>query len=294
VISDGRYDRRRVAPTRTILITGCSSPQGIGFATARALAERGHRVHATVRDHSIDGELRRGFEERLAVHTLDLLEPATIDSTLDAVLAADQRLDVLINNAGYGLIGGVEQVDVDQARAQFETNLFGTMTLVQRVLPIMRNQRQGHIVNISTVFAAGLTPPAIGYYVASKAALETVCQSLAFELAPWDIQVTNYQPGPVMTELSRQWGDRLSADQDPAPDLIDHLYRWVAGPDAPAMQSPAEVAAALSEFLDAEPSGLADQSGAAARAYVAAALRDPTRAAELASLLAEFERATSG
>jgi NAD(P)-dependent dehydrogenase (short-subunit alcohol dehydrogenase family) len=282
-----------VAPMRTILITGCSSPQGIGFATARALAARGHRVHATVRDHANDAELRRGFEERLAVHTLDLLQPATMDSTLNAILAADRRLEVLINNAGYGLIGGVEQVDVDQVRAQFETNVFGTLALVQRVLPIMREQRQGHIVNVSTVFAAGLTPPAIGSYVASKAALETICQSLALELAPWDIRVTNYQPGPVMTELSRQWGDRLSADQDPAPDLNDRLYRWVAGPDAPAIQAPVEVAAALRDFLESEPSGLAHQSGPAARAYVAAALRDPTRAEELASLLAEFDRAAS-
>jgi NAD(P)-dependent dehydrogenase (short-subunit alcohol dehydrogenase family) len=280
-----------VAPIRTILITGCSSLQGIGCATARALAERGHRVHATVRDHSHDADLRRGLEARLAVHTLDLLDAATLDSTLHAVVSVEGRLDVLINNAGYGLIGGVEQVELDQARAHFETNFFGTMALIQRVLPIMRRQQRGHIVNVSTVFAAGLTPPGIGYYVASKAALEAVCQSLAVELARWGIRITNYQPGPVMTELSRQWGDRLSSDADPSPDLIDELYRWVGGPDAPAMQAPAEVAAALSDFLDSEPSGLAHQSGPAARAYVAAALRDPTRAEELDSLLAQLERA---
>jgi NAD(P)-dependent dehydrogenase (short-subunit alcohol dehydrogenase family) len=196
-----------VTATRTILITGCSSPQGIGFATARALAERGHRVHATVRDHAYDAELREAVEERLSIHDLDLTKPATLEAAIAAVLDAGERLDVLVNNAGYGLIGGVEQFDLARVRINFEANYFGTMDLIQRVLPIMRRQQGGHIVNVSTVFAPALSPPGLGYYIASKAALETTCQSLALELAPWNVRVTNYQPGPVMTNLSREWGD---------------------------------------------------------------------------------------
>jgi NAD(P)-dependent dehydrogenase (short-subunit alcohol dehydrogenase family) len=282
-----------VPPTRTVLITGCSSPKGIGFATARALAERGHRVHATVRNHANDDRLRMGMEQTITVHTLDLVDSATINTVLAEVIDAEERLDVLINNAGYGLIGGIEQFGLDRVRENFEANFFGTMELIQRVLPIMRRQKGGHIVNVSTVFAAGLCPPAIGYYVASKAALESACQAAAVELAPWNVQVTNYQPGPVMTELSREWGDRLPAEEDPLPALSDDLYRWVASEDAPATQSPAEVGEALAELVEAPTAQLAEQSGAASRAYVSAALRDPSRAIELARLLAAFQRAAA-
>src|SRR2546421_7051987 len=125
-------------PGRVVLITGCSSPQGIGFASARALASAGHRVHATVRDHSHDAELLEGLDDRLCVHTLDLLDRPGMHAVVEMVVAADGRLDVLINNAGYGLIGGVEQVEIDRVRLNFQTNFFGTMELVQEVLPVMR------------------------------------------------------------------------------------------------------------------------------------------------------------
>jgi NAD(P)-dependent dehydrogenase (short-subunit alcohol dehydrogenase family) len=166
---------------RTVLITGCSSPQGIGFASARALAGAGFSVHVTVRDRSHVANLLEDVEDRLVVHDMDLLDAASVTAVVGAVLAADGRLNVLINNAGYGLIGGVEQVGLDRARAGFETNFFGTAALIQEVLPVMRSQRGGLIVNVSTIFAAGLCPAALGYYIASKAALETLSQALAVE-----------------------------------------------------------------------------------------------------------------
>ncbi len=270
--------------SRVILITGCSSPQGIGFATARALAGRGHAVHATVRDHAHDEELREGLKERLEIHDLDVRHGPAIESVVRAI----GKVEVLINNAGYGLIGGVEQVDLDRVRESFETNLFGTLALIQAVLPPMRGQRNGHIINLSTIFAAGLCPPALGYYVASKAALETVCQALAIEAAPWGIRVTNFQPGPVMTSLSREWGTRLKGGDDPRPSLSDELYEWVLGAEGPAPQSPDEVADALCRLVESEAPGLAEQSGPAARPYAAAALLDPTRERELSPLLAAF------
>jgi NAD(P)-dependent dehydrogenase (short-subunit alcohol dehydrogenase family) len=265
-----------VGSSRVILITGCSSPQGIGFATARALASRGHAVHATVRDHAHDPELSRDIDGRLTIHDLDLRDRPSMRPVLDAVLAADGNLDVLINNAGYGVIGGVEQVDLDRARESFETNFFGTMALVQEVLPVMRRQRRGHIVNVSTIFAAGLCLPALGYYIASKAALESVGQALAVELAPWNVRLTNFQPGPVMTDLSREWGERLKGEDDPRPGLSDELYEWVGGHE-PAPQSADEVGGALCRIVESDSPPLAEQSGAASSDYVAGALRDPTR-----------------
>ncbi len=280
-----------MATPRVVLITGCSSPQGIGFATARALGAEGHHVHATVRDHSSDAELRAGLEDLLTIHTLDLCDRPGMKAVLEAIVSDHGRIDVLVNNAGYGLIGGIEEVDLCQARESFETNFFGTMALIQEVAPIMRRQGAGHIVNLSTVFAAGLCPPAIGYYIAGKAALESACQALAVELAPWNVRVTNYQPGPVMTDLEREWGRRLEGEDDPRPTLSDELYSWILDGDGPDGQSPAEVAAVLCKLIGSPPPGLAQQSGSSSRAYVEAALREPTRAAELETMLAAFARA---
>jgi NAD(P)-dependent dehydrogenase (short-subunit alcohol dehydrogenase family) len=275
-----------VAASRVILITGCSSPQGIGFATARELAHAGHEVHATVRDHGHDAELREGLERRLRIHDLDLRDGAGVK----AVVSEIANLEVLINNAGYGLIGGIEQTDLARVRENFETNVFATVALIQEVLPAMRERRSGHIVNVTTIFAAGLCLPATGYYVATKAALETIGQALAIEAAPWNVRVTNFQPGPVLTDLSREWGTRLQGAGDPRPELSDELYRWVLDGDGPAPQSPREVAEALRRLVEQEPAPIAQQSGDAARAYVAAALHDPTRERELAPLLTAFDR----
>jgi NAD(P)-dependent dehydrogenase (short-subunit alcohol dehydrogenase family) len=245
-------------------------------------------VHATVRDHSHDVELRSGLEDRLTIHHLDLLEPATVTAAVADMIDADGAPDVLVNNAGYGLIGGVEQVRIERVRAEFETNLFATLALIQEVLPLMRRRRSGHVVNMSTIFDAGLCLPAMGYYVASKAALETVAQALAVEVAPWNIRVTNFQPGPVMTELSREWGDRLPQSEDPRPGLSDELYAWVLGGHGPEPQSADAVAERLCDLIESDTPPLAQQSSTAARAYVATALRDPTRGNELEPLLQAF------
>jgi NAD(P)-dependent dehydrogenase (short-subunit alcohol dehydrogenase family) len=275
-----------------VLITGCSSPHGIGFATARKLASAGLGVHATVRDHTHVPALLDGLGERLTVHDLDLLDRTSMTATIEAIVAVEGRLDTLVNNAGYGLIGGFEQVAVDRVRADFETNFFGTVALIQEVLPLMRRQHGGHIVNVSTVFTAGLSPPAIGYYIATKAALEATCQSLAVEAAPFGVKLTNFQPGPVLTELEREWGDRLAPEDDPRPTLSDELYAWIQTDDAPSPQTPDEAAQALCRVVQADSPSLAMQSGAASHGYVAAALRDPTREGELARLLDSFR--TSG
>jgi NAD(P)-dependent dehydrogenase (short-subunit alcohol dehydrogenase family) len=245
-------------------------------------------VHATVRDHAADDTLRAGLQDSLSIHHLDLLDPATIEAAVAEVRQASGRIDVLINNAGYGLIGGVEQVAIAQVRAVFETDVLGTLALTQEVLPIMRRHHAGHVIMISSVFVAGLCLPALGYYVGAKAALESVAQALAVEVAPWNIHVTNFQPGPVMTELEREWGDRLTGQDDPRPGLSDELYKWVLGGQAPQPQTPEQVAEALCQLVETDAPPLAVQTGPASREYVAAALRDPSRMAELEPLLQAF------
>ncbi|MDT5127079.1 MAG: hypothetical protein QOH54_2723 [Mycobacterium sp.] len=271
---------------RVVLITGTSSRQGIGYATARRLAADGHTVYATMRDLATADDLTRDAEPgRIEVRTLDLLERSTMGPLLAEIVDAEGRLDAVINNAGYGVIGGVEQVSLDVARTSFETNVWGTMALVQATLPIMRRQSHGHLVLVSSCFVAGLPVMGMGYYLAAKAALETLFCSVAAEAAPSGVLVSCFQPGPVMTELERVWGDRIPEGGDPRPSLSEDLYAWV-GTSGPAPQAPAEVAAALAELVTADSPTLAAQSGPASRAYAAAALRDPSRSAELSGLLA--------
>jgi NAD(P)-dependent dehydrogenase (short-subunit alcohol dehydrogenase family) len=207
------------------------------------------------------------------------------------VIDAHGRIDVLINNAGYGLIGGIEVVSTDQLREHLEVNVVGTLALIQAVLPAMRQRGGGHVINVSSIFAAGRCPPGIGLYVASKAALDAACQALAVEAAPWGVHVTSFQPGPVATELSRVWGDRTPPGGDPRPGLADELYRWVGGDDAPALQSAAEVAKVLVELVHDPDPPPAIQTGGASRAYVAAELRDPSGREALDRMLNAFSAA---
>ena len=259
--------------SRTVLITGCSSPRGIGFATARALAAAGNNVVATVRDHSNDGALLAGVDN-LSVLSLDLLDEASINAAVETTRERFGRIDTLVNNAGYGLIGGIEQSTPAQARAEFDANYFGTLDLVRAVLPVMREQGSGHIIAVSTIFSATLCPPALGHYIGSKAALEKALQALAIEAAPFGVRVTIVQPGPVNTELSRDWARPAG---DPRPDLIDALYEWVGSQPGLVLEDPADVAQAIASVVAADDPPLAAQTCVAGTAWMAQSLRDPSR-----------------
>ena len=273
---------------KVILITGTSSEHGLGYATARLLASRGHIVYATVRNIATAADFGSATG-RITVRSLDLLDRSGMNPLLAEITQTEGRLDAVINNAGYGVIGGVEQVDLDVARTSFETNVWGTMALVQDALPLMRDRRHGHLVLVSSCFVAGLPVMAMGYYLAAKAALETLFYSAAVEAAPFGVRVSCFQPGPIMTELERVWGDRIPAGGDPRPHLSDELYEWVsaAGPTA---QQPSEAAVALADLVARADPPLATSSGAASLAYAARALRDPTRSAEFAELLSAVSR----
>jgi NAD(P)-dependent dehydrogenase (short-subunit alcohol dehydrogenase family) len=274
---------------RVVLITGTSSPQGLGYATARRLAGMGHTVYATMRDLATATDLAADTGPgRIEVRRLELLERSAMQPLLDEIVGAEGCLDVVVNNAGYGVIGGVEQVSLDVARTSFETNVWGTMSLVQEALPVLRHQGHGHLVLTSSCFVAGLPVMGMGYYLAAKAALETLFYSVALEAAPSGVRVSCFQPGPVMTELERVWGDRTPVGGDPRPNLSDELYAWVST-SGPAPQEPDEAAAALADLIAGDDPAPAVQSGPASQAYAATALRDSSRSAEFATLLAGVE-----
>jgi NAD(P)-dependent dehydrogenase (short-subunit alcohol dehydrogenase family) len=185
---------------RTWLITGCST--GFGRALAQLLLERGGRVAATARNPETLADLVSAHGERVLALKLDVTSPRDI---AEAVAGARERfgaIDGLINSAGYGDIGTVEETPDEVARAMMETNFFGTLAMIRAVIPKMRERGCGQIVNIGSV-AGQIGFPAIGYYSASKFALAGLTESLAAELAPLGVSVTLAELGPFATNFTK-------------------------------------------------------------------------------------------
>jgi NAD(P)-dependent dehydrogenase (short-subunit alcohol dehydrogenase family) len=185
------------------LITGSSS--GIGLATSLYLARRGYTVWATMRNLEKASELRKIIEsERLPIELaqLDVCDDSSVKEAVAQILQKSGRIDVLVNNAGYGLRGAIEEVSLDEWKRQFETNFYGVIRVTQAVLPQMRAQRSGAIVNISSVLGR-MAIPFSGPYTASKFALEGLTETLRYELAPWNIKVVLIEPGFIATNFQQ-------------------------------------------------------------------------------------------
>ena len=181
---------------KTILITGASS--GIGFDAAKTLARQGHRVYAAARRVALMAPL-----EPLGVQILnmDVTDEASMRQGVDTVLQAEGRIDVLINNAGYGYLGAIENVTMEEARRQVEVNLFGLARLTQLVLPQMRKQGKGRIINTSSV-AGKMVFYMGGWYNVTKYAVEAFSDALRIETKPFGIDVVMIEPGAIKTD----WG----------------------------------------------------------------------------------------
>jgi NAD(P)-dependent dehydrogenase (short-subunit alcohol dehydrogenase family) len=187
------------ASPRVWLITGASS--GLGRALTSAALRDGDRVVAAARSTDRLADLARDFPERALVVPLDVTDRDQARAAIESAVRGFGRIDVLVNNAGYGLLGAVEEVSDDELRRQFETNLFGALNVTRAALPQLRAQRSGHIVQLSSL-SATVANPGEGAYVASKAALEGVSESLARELAALGVRVTIVQPGPFRTDFA--------------------------------------------------------------------------------------------
>ncbi|MBF0153211.1 MAG: SDR family NAD(P)-dependent oxidoreductase [Magnetococcales bacterium] len=181
---------------RTVLATGCSS--GIGRAVAVGLKQRGHRVFATVRNPADIDALEA---EHIEAHHLDLRDASSMQATLEWLLTrTGGTLDALFNNGAYAQIGALEDLPVTALREQFETNLFGTHELTRQVIPIMRRQGFGRIIQNSSVLGL-VAMPYRGAYVASKFALEGLTHTLRLELQGTGIHVALIQPGPIQSRI---------------------------------------------------------------------------------------------
>lgn len=222
-----------------VLVTGCSS--GIGLATVQRLLAGGHTVYATARRAGALDDLARAGARVLE---LDVTDEGSMRASVEAVEHEHGAVGALVNNAGYGAYGPVEEVGLDAVRAQFETNVFGLGRLCQLVLPGMRRAGRGRIVNISSM-GGRLVYPTGGWYHASKYAVEALSDALRMEVRPFGVRVVLVEPGIIRTSFGDTASHGLAAGEEGsaygglrsyAEELMTRAYasRAAAGPDAVA------------------------------------------------------------
>jgi len=225
---------------KVVLITGSS--RGVGLETAKLLAEKGFTVYGTIRTSPPINK------EDIHFLTVDLLNENSVQKAVQSIWDKEGRIDVLINNAGYGLVGPIESLTEEEMHDQMEVNFFAPIRLIQAVLPGMRNQKAGHIINISSPNAFA-TPPFGSMYAASKAALESLSESLCIEIQPYNISVSIIEPGLLQTRIAIPMGTK---------EIPGHPYQTVT--DAmrkeiqerllhPELLSPSQTPKEIAEFL---------------------------------------------
>lgn len=190
-----------------ILISGSSS--GIGFATAETLARNGHTVYATMRDPGRSPKLQNLANDNnlpITILQMDVLDELSVKNAIASVLSSEKQIDVLVNNAGIGSWGAVEELPMEAFQADMETNYFGTLRCIKAALPSMRERKAGTIINLSTV-AGKVFSNFHGTYCASKAAVEALSESLAQELVPYNIKVAMVQPAFIETPIFAKVND---------------------------------------------------------------------------------------
>jgi NAD(P)-dependent dehydrogenase (short-subunit alcohol dehydrogenase family) len=180
-------------------ITGAS--KGFGFEIARAALAAGDQVVATVRKEAGQLASRLGGGDRVLVVTLDVTDEKAVKAGVQAAIDRFQRIDVLVNNAGYGLLGATEETSAEEVRKQYDTNVFGLLNVTRAVIPHLRRQASGHIINISSVFGYLNNVPGFGIYGSTKYAVEGLSEGFAVELKPFGVRVTAVAPGLFSTDF---------------------------------------------------------------------------------------------
>ncbi len=201
---------------KTVLITGASS--GIGKATAIYFQQKGWNVAATMRNPEKEKELTK--LENVKVFKLDVTDVASMETAINDIITAFGRIDVLVNNAGYGLSGPFEATTEAQVRQQFEVNVFGLMNMTKAILPLFRKQKEGIVINISSL-GGRVTVPNYSMYFSTKWAIEGYSESLRYEVAPFNIKIKLIEPGATHTDFSER--SQVFADLERAPEYKDYI-----------------------------------------------------------------------
>ncbi len=240
-----------VFANQVVLVTGAS--RGIGYAIAELLAHEKYTVYAGVRENSslkLVTLAQNQNPDYFHVIPLDITDQQSVDEAVKTIYEKEGRIDILVNNAGVLIMGSVENVTIEEAQKVFDVNFFGMMRMTQAVLPLMRAQQKGHIIQISS--RSGFRPlPSIGIYAASKFAMEGLSETIAALLKP-TIKVSLIEPGPVNTDLDilAPYGSRLSRDQDPYYSVFETA--GLLDPYSPLMQQPVEIALIVKEAIESE------------------------------------------
>jgi NAD(P)-dependent dehydrogenase (short-subunit alcohol dehydrogenase family) len=240
---------------KVALVTGSSS--GIGFETSLMLARAGLNTYASMRNLEKSKnitEIAKKEKLPLQVVQLDVNNDGSVKDAIVKIIKTDQRIDVLINNAGYGLFGSVEDTSIEEIKAQFETNFFGVVRVTQQVLPLMRRQNSGTIVNVSSV-GGRIGLPALSAYHSTKFALEGLSESIAFELEPFGIRVVIIEPGVIRTNILNSSSSAKKALDPKSPyfslsqNLNDNFKSMM---ESESSSSPEEVAKVILQAVTSE------------------------------------------
>jgi len=202
-------------------ITGAS--RGFGRVWADAALKRGDKVAATARKLESIAELKEKYGENVLTLELDVTKPGQVKTAVEQAYAHFGRLDIVLNNAGYSLVGTIEEASADDVRAMYETNIFGPLAVIQAALPLLRAQGGGHILGTSSGLGH-VTLPVIGYYCSSKWAFEAIHESLAAEVKDFGIKVTIIEPGAYATEFGSQDSLKFAAGLDIYADYKNNFF----------------------------------------------------------------------
>lgn len=235
-----------------VVVTGAT--RGIGFAIAKQLCSHGYTVYAGKRITStlkFLAPLEQQYPDHLFPIEIDVTNQASIDKAIKTIFEKEGRLDILINNAGIEIYGSVENITIDEAQMMFDVNYYGPMRMCQAVLPIMRSQMSGRIIQIGS--RSGFRPlPSISVYAATKFALEGLSETMAATLKSWNIIVSLIEPGPVRTDLDflAAYGTHLPKERDPYAPIFERA--GLLDPYSPIAQEPEEIAYIVQDVIEAK------------------------------------------
>jgi NAD(P)-dependent dehydrogenase (short-subunit alcohol dehydrogenase family) len=216
-----------MAREEVAVVTGSST--GIGFETSLALAKNGYLTYATMRKTEGGGskqiaDITKNENLPLNVLQLDVENDKSVLNAVNRIVTENSRIDVVVNNAGYALVGALEETSTEEIKAQFETNFFGAVRVMQAVIPIMRKQRSGKIVNITSM-GGRIAIPLDSIYHATKFALEGLSESIQYELEPFGIKIILIEPGAVGTNFWKNW--RMATKASSSSDNNNSPYKQI-------------------------------------------------------------------
>jgi NADP-dependent 3-hydroxy acid dehydrogenase YdfG len=215
------HQMERSAANKVWFITGAS--RGFGRVWADAALKRGDKVAATARKLASIAGLKEKYGANVLTLELDVTKPDQVKTAVTQAYDHFGRLDIILNNAGYSLVGTIEEASADDVRALYETNIFGTLAVIQAALPLLRKQGGGHILGVSSGLGH-VTMPVIGYYCSSKWAFEAIHESLAAEIKGFGINVTIIEPGAYATEFGSQESLKFAAGLDIYADFKTQFF----------------------------------------------------------------------